>query len=96
MNEKRAGLSSLLVEETLMTVKERNRGKKINAELTVDRNDSKELTITIRDDGEIFDITDADAAVNSLRLYLVANIMTALPARRNMTTTGFNRNCFKI
>ena len=96
MNEKRAGLSSLLVEETLMTVKERNRGKRIRSEITIDRNDPQTLTMTIRDDGEIFDLTDADAEVNSLRAYLVANIMTALPARRNMTTTGFNRNCFKI
>ena len=96
MNERRAGLSSLLVEETLMVVKDRNRGKSINAEITIDRNDAPELTLTIRDDGEIFDLTDTDAEVNSLRVYLVANIMTALPARRNMTTTGFNRNCFKI
>lgn len=96
MSERRAGLSSLLVEETLMTVKERNRGKRILSEITIDRNDPKVLTMTIRDDGDIFDLTDADAEVNSLRSYLVANIMTALPAKRNMTTTGFNRNCFKI
>ena len=96
MNERRAGLTSLLVEETLMTVKERNRGKRIRSEITVDRNDAKELGVTIRDDGEIFDITDTDTEVDSLRTYLVANIMTALPARRNMTTTGFNRNSFKI
>ena len=42
------------------------------------------------------DITDADASVSSLRSYLVSNLMTALPNRRNLTTTGFNRNVFKL
>ena len=96
MNERRAGLSSLLVEETLMTIKDHNQERRIDAEITIDRNDPKTLCMTIRDDGEIFDLTDADAQVTSLRQYLVSNIILALPARRNMTTTGFNRNCFKI
>lgn len=94
MNERRAGLSSLLVEETLMTVAERNRGRKITSEISIDRNE--ELSIVIRDDGEIFDITDADAKICSLRTYLVANIMVALPARRNMTIAGFNRNAYTL
>ena len=42
------------------------------------------------------DITDADARVSSLRSYLVSNLMTAIPCRRNLTTTGFNRNVFKL
>ena len=54
------------------------------------------LTLILRDDGQIFDITDADARVSSLRSYLVSNLMTAIPNRRNLTTTGFNRNVFKL
>ena len=62
--------------------------------VTVDLNDG--LTLVLRDDGEIFDITDADARVSSLRSYLVSNLMTAIPSRRNLTTTGFNRNVFRL
>ena len=63
-------------------------------EVTVDLGDG--VTLVLRDDGEIFDITDADARVSSLRSYLVSNLMTAIPNRRNLTTTGFNRNVFKL
>ena len=90
----RAAKASLLVEETLMTVRERNAGRRVRAEVTVDTNDA--LVLTLRDDGVLFDITDADQSVSSLRTYLVSNLMTAIPVRRNLTTTGFNRNVFKL
>ena len=90
----RASKASLLVEEALMVVHDRNSGKCIKAEVTVDLNDG--LMLVLRDDGEIFNITDADARVSSLRGYLVSNLMTAIPVRRNLTTTGFNRNVFKL
>ena len=91
---RRAARAELLVEEALMVVRDRNSGKRIKAEVTVDLNDG--LMIVLRDDGEIFDITDADARVSSLRSYLVSNLMTDIPSRRNLTTTGFNRNVFRI
>jgi len=91
---RRASKAALLVEETLMVVRDRNAGRRIKAEVTVDLNDG--LSLVIRDDGEIFDITDADARISSLRSYLVSNLMTMLPNRRNLTTTGFNRNMFKL
>ena len=69
-------------------------GGKGKSEVTVDLNDG--LMLVLRDDGEIFDITDADARVSSLRSYLVSELMTAIPNRRNLTTTGFNRNIFKL
>ena len=94
IDPRRATKAALLVEEVLMAVLGRNAGKRIKAEITVDLNDGLELVI--RDDGEIFDITDADARVSSLRSYLVSNLMTAIPGRRNVTTTGFNRNVFKL
>ena len=90
----RAAKASLLVEEALMVVRDRNAGRRTIAEVTVDMNDG--LMLVLRDDGAIFDITDADARVSSLRSYLVSNLMTALPNRRNLTTTGFNRNVFKL
>jgi hypothetical protein len=91
---RRASKAALLVEEALMVVHDRNSGKRIKAEVTVDLNDG--LMLVLRDDGEIFNITDADARVSSLRGYLVSNLMTAIPGRRNLTTTGFNRNVFKL
>ena len=94
VGKRKAGLVSLLVEETLMVIMDRNAGKKIRAELSLEF--GSDLHLTERDDGEIFDITDADAKISSLRTYLVSNLMIAIPARRNMTTMGFNRNAFCI
>ena len=92
--EKKANFTSLLIEETLMLVKEHNKGRRISAEVTLDF--SKNIRLIMRDDGEIFDITDADARISSLRSYMVSNLMIAIPARRNMMTTGYNRNAFEI
>ena len=94
INKRSAGLSALLLEEVLMAIKDRNGKRRINVEVSVDFSDG--CMIVTRDDGEIFDITDTDAKVSSLRSYLVSNLMTAIPVRRNMTTTGFNRNAFRI
>lgn len=90
----RATRAALLVEEALMVVRDHNAGKRIQAEITTDLGNG--LSVIIRDDGEIFDITDSDAQVSSLRGYLVSNLMTAIPRRRNLTTAGFNRNVFKL
>ena len=91
---RRAMKAALLVEEALMIVRDRNAGRRTRAEVTVDLNEG--LMLVLRDDGEIFDITDADARISSLRSYLVSNLMTVLPSRRNLTTTGFNRNVFQL
>ena len=77
-----------------MVVRDRNVGRRIRAEVTVDLNEG--LSLVLRDDGDIFDITDADAHISSLRGYLVSNLMTVLPNRRNLTATGFNRNVFRL
>ena len=93
-DEKKANFTSLLIEETLMLVRDHNKGRRIAAEVMLDFRDK--IHIIMRDDGEIFDITDADARISSLRSYMVSNLMIAIPARRNMMTTGFNRNAFVI
>ena len=94
VEECRATKAALLVEEALMVVRDRNARRRVKAEVTVDLNDG--LALVLRDDGEIFDITDADAQISSLRSYLVSNLMMEIPHRRNLTTTGFNRNVFKL
>ena len=86
--------AALMTEEVFMAVKDRNRSHKVLGEVTVDLNDGVKLIL--RDDGEIFDITDADAEISSLRTFLVASIMESQKGRLNLVTTGFNRNVFEF
>lgn len=84
----------LIVEEALLIVKDRNGGRPILGEVTLDLNEG--VALTLRDDGEIFDLTDSDASVSSLRSYLVANVMASQQRKFNLVTTGINRNCFRF
>lgn len=87
--------AALMVEEVFMTVRERNPNRKrLIGEVTLDLNDG--ILMTLRDDGVIFDITDADAKVSSLRTYLVASVMQRHHDRINLVTAGFNRNVFRF
>jgi Na+-driven multidrug efflux pump len=87
--------AALMVEEVLMAVKDRNGERPVRAEVTLDLNGS-EAVLILRDDGEVFNITDADARITSLRTYLVASVMEYQPKRMNLTTIGYNRNIFKF
>jgi len=87
--------AALLVEEVFMAVRERNaNGRRLLGEVTLDLNDG--VLMTLRDDGVVFDITDADAKVSSLRSYLVASVMERQRGRVNLITSGFNRNVFRF
>ena len=86
--------AALMTEEVLMAVKDRNRGRKVLGEVTLDLNDG--VRLVLRDDGEIFDITDSDQEISSLRTFLVASIMENQSGRLNLVTTGFNRNVFQF
>ena len=94
VKRERALRARLLVEESLMVIKERNAGRPVFAEVTLDLNDG--IVLTLRDDGVIFDITDADARVSGLRTYLVATMMQHQSEKSNILTTGFNRNVFRL
>jgi len=87
--------AALMVEEVLMAVMDRNGARRVRAEVTLDLNGS-EAVLILRDDGEVFNITDADARITSLRTYLVASVMEYQPKRMNLTTIGYNRNIFKF
>lgn len=85
----------LIVEETGILIYEKNRNKKIIAEMTVIINKDKNLVrLIIRDNGEIFNITDADNEIKSLNSYVVSRLMNRLRIRKNITTTSLNRNIF--
>ncbi len=94
VNESIVMRASLMTEEVLMAVRDRNHNRNVLAEVTLDLNDGVQLTL--RDDGEIFDITDADAQISSLRSFLVASMMQHHNGRLNLVTTGFNRNVFRF
>jgi len=86
--------AALMAEEVFMAVRDRNVGKMVLGEATVDLNDG--VCLTLRDDGVIFDITDVDQQVSSLRTFLVASVMERQSGRLNIVTTGFNRNVFRF
>lgn len=54
----------------------------------------KEVLFYIWDDGEIFDITDADSTITGFRAYFVAAIMERHKSKSHLTATSFNRNRF--
>ena len=87
--------AALMVEEVFMIVRERNpKRTRLLGEVTLDLNDG--ILMTLRDDGIIFDITDADARITSLRAHLVASVMERHHDRINLVTAGFNRNVFRF
>lgn len=86
--------AALLTEEVFEVVKDRNAGHRVLGEATIDLTDGVKLTL--RDDGEIFDITDADQRISSLRTFLVASMMEHHSGKLNLITTGFNRNVFRF
>lgn len=84
--------ASLLVEEVLLAVRDRNAPKRVLAEISLIEGERARLIF--RDDGVIFDITDTDQRVSSLRSFVVANLMERETNRENLVMTGFNRNIF--
>lgn len=84
----------LLTEELEMLVLEKNPGKKVMAECTLIIDD--EIQLIFRDNGVLFDITDEDSSISSIRSYLVANIMMHQKRKNHLVTTSYNRNAFRF
>ncbi|MGN0173946.1 MAG: MATE family efflux transporter [Acutalibacteraceae bacterium] len=84
----------LFIEEIGMLIYENNRGKKITCECSVMIDD--DIQIIMRDDGVINDPTNPDNQIISLRSYVVAHLMIHMPNKRNLVTTGYNRNMFRF
>ena len=79
-----------------MLIIERNPGRKILAEYTIELHDDTSAKLTVRDNGEIFDMTDADIDVSSWRSYFLARFMLIPQTRQNLSTMSFNRNIFIV
>lgn len=86
----------LLIEETGMMIIERNSKKRVLAEYTLEIKDEEQARLTIRDNGDIFNITDLDINITSLRSYFLAGIMSIDKERVNITSTSFNRNVLNV
>ena len=88
-------LIELLVEELLMLIHEKNGGsdRKLSAEFTIILEDVG-ARIILRDSGIVFDISDADANIDSFRQYIVGRALTVPNVRKHITSAGYNRNEF--
>lgn len=83
----------LMVEETLLIVREKNVGKTLLADCTVMVSDTY-VRMTTRDSGRIFDITDQNAKVRSLGAYMTAQLMEDSHETFYLTTVSYNRNSY--
>jgi len=84
---------SLILEESYMTILEANPKKKTLSECSILLS-GRSLRLITRDNGRIFDITDANAKIKDMRSYLLACLMERNPGRSHVTTISFNRNCY--
>lgn len=82
----------LLTEELEMLVMSKNPGRKIMAECTLMI--GADIQLIFRDNGVLFDITDEDSAISSMRSYVVARMMIYQKRKRHLVTTSYNRNVF--
>jgi len=85
----------LLIEETLMMILENNPEKLVLAECSILMDDS--LKVIIKDDGIIFDLTNSDMKLSSLRSYIISNLAENIsPRKMHFLTLSYNRNVFEI
>ena len=86
----------LIFEEIYMMIYNKNKDKVIYGEATIDITKDK-IIIILKDDGELFDITDEDIHIDSLGTYVVSNVLKEVVQRKQyLTTMSYNRNVFEI
>ena len=83
----------LMIEESFQLIKSKNEGRKVLASCTLFA-DGNKLTLVMKDDGVVFDITDPDNKIKSLRDYVVSCLMTGDFISSNITSVSFNKNVF--
>lgn len=86
---------SLIFEEIFMMVYNKNKGKIVYGECTISILDDK-IKMILKDDGELFDITDEDINVDSLSTFVVSSILSNINRKQYLTTLSYNRNIFEI
>lgn len=87
--------TELLFEELFLEVAERNGEKEVLAECTIEM--GEQIRLITKDDGVIFDQTDADRRVESFHGYVISRLTGVLtPTRVHFLALSFNRNVFEI
>lgn len=85
-----------LVEDLFMLIRERNGSSEVCGECTVTVREDGVQIIT-KDDGELFDLTEDDMRVTSIRVFIVSSVTKKLKEnKRNLTTMSYNRNTFFV
>lgn len=84
----------LMIEEVLLLVREKNPGKRIYAECTI--RIANDVQMILRDSGVIFDVTDADMPISSMRVFVLSSMMEYHKDKVHLVTTRFNRNGFRF
>ena len=86
--------ADLLVEDTLMMVKERNPGRRVHAEVTLDCRDGVKLVF--RDDGVIVASFTDSGGGNWFRAQTLGAVVGTAVERKDATTCGYNRAEFRL
>lgn len=94
VNERSVFNTLLMIEEVLLLVRDKNPGKRIFAECTIRIRD--DVQMILRDSGIIFDVTDTDMPVSSMRVFVLSSMMERHQEKVHLVTTRFNRNGFRF
>ena len=87
--------AALLFEELFMDIRDHNGGKTVLAECTVEM--GEHVRMIVKDDGILFDQTDEDREVDSLRGYVISRTITAFARNPlHFLTLSFNRSAYVI
>ena len=84
---------SLTAEESLMTILDKNGKKAVSAECCL-RVDPDSVYLSIWDDGEVFNLTDANRQVNGFQNYVLCRVVSTIKTRKNVIAEGYNKNAF--
>ena len=94
-SERQLNETMLLFEEFFMLVYEKNPERKVLAECAVEAGET--IHLITRDDGVTLDLTDEDQNVQSLRAYVLANLIATYTSRKaHFLTLSYNRNAFEV
>lgn len=87
--------AKLLIEDTILLTLEKNSRKKLIAEVSLTIRE-EDFILIFRNDGLIFDVTEDDGPITSLRSNFVYAMMSKINSRQYLMTSGFNRQVFTL
>ncbi len=85
----------MIVEESSLLLLSKSQGRKVLVQYIVSIRDGS-VFLYERDNGPIYNLTDADAKVDSLRQYVYNCIIDSYSRVQYLTTTDYNRNVFRV